>query len=85
MYHQLHTIGRCMHPNAGARQSQKNMILGLNPYVQGLSAMLYYLCLLSLWLTSSCKFLGLQQQRMEGGVQERLALESLELNEAALQ
>ncbi len=57
IYHQLHTIGRCMHPDAGARQSQKNTILGLKPYVRGLSAMLYYLCLLSLWLTSSCKFL----------------------------
>jgi hypothetical protein len=31
------------------------------------------------------QFFELQQQQMEGRVQERLALESLELDEAALQ
>jgi hypothetical protein len=56
IYHQLHTIGRRVHSNAGTRHSQKNTILGFNPYVQGLSAVLYCLCLLSLWSTSSCKF-----------------------------
>jgi hypothetical protein len=46
IYYQLHTVGRCMHLNARAEQSQRNIILGLKTYVQRLLAMVYYLCLL---------------------------------------
>jgi hypothetical protein len=40
IYYQLHTAGRRLHSNVGARRSQKNTTLGPESCVLGLSAML---------------------------------------------
>jgi hypothetical protein len=34
IYYQLHMVGRCLNLNVKAKQSQRNIILGLQTYVQ---------------------------------------------------